>query len=72
MSLSMAPAIWQMFINNVLDQIPDRKHYLVTMGKYMIPSKEKDHLSHLIVFSLSLIRNGLKISPRNVNYLDRN
>ena len=26
MSLSVSPAVWQTFINKVLDEIPDRKH----------------------------------------------
>ena len=62
--LSVSPAIWQTFINEVLDEIPDRKHFLAIMDDCMIHSKRKDHLNHLIALHKALIRNGLKIPPR--------
>ena len=49
MGLSVSPAIWQTFINKVLDEIPDRKHFLAIMDGCMIHSKRKDYLNHLIV-----------------------
>ena len=64
MGLSVSPAIWQTFINKVLDEIPNRKHFLAIMDDCMIHSKRKDHLIHLIALLKALIRNGLKISPR--------
>ena len=64
MGLSVSPAIWQTFINKVLDEIPHRKHFLAIMDDCMIHSKRKDHLTHLIALPKALIRNGLKISPK--------
>ena len=64
MGLSVSPAIWQTFINKVLDEIPDRKHFLAIMDDCMINSKRKEHLKHLVALLKVLIRNGLKISPR--------
>ena len=64
MGLGVSPAIWQTFINNVPDEIPDRKHFLALMEDYMMHSKRKNHLNHLIALLKALIRNGLKISPR--------
>ena len=75
MGLSVSPAIWQTFNNKVLtntticickvlDEIPNRKHFLAIMDDCMIHSKRKDHLTHLIALLKALIRNGLKISPR--------
>ena len=64
MGLSVSPAIWQTFINKVLDEIPNRKHFLAIMDDCMIQSKRKDHLIYLIALLKALIRNGLKISPR--------
>ena len=64
MGLSVSPAIWQTFINKVLDEIHDRKHFLAIMDDCMIHPKRKDHLNHLITLLKELIRNGLKISPR--------
>ena len=41
MGLSVSPAIWQIFINKVLDEIPDREHFLALMDDCMIQSKRK-------------------------------
>ena len=54
MGLSVSQAIWQIFINKVLDGISDRKHFLAIV----------DYLNHLIVLLKALIRNGLKIYPK--------
>ena len=64
MGLNVSPAIWQTFINKVLDAIVDRKQFLAIMNHCMIHSKRKDHLRYLIALLKALIRNGLKISPR--------
>ena len=64
MGLSVSPAIWQSFIYRVLDEIPNRKHFLTIMDDCMIHSKRKAHLNHLIALLKALIRNGLKISPK--------
>ena len=64
MCLSVSPAIWQTFINKVLDEIPDRKHFLAIMDDCMIHSNRKYHFNHLVALLKALIRNGLKISPR--------
>ena len=61
MGLSGSTAIWQTFINKVLDEIPNRKQSI--MVDSMIHSKRKDHLNHTIVLLKALIRNGLKIPP---------
>ena len=64
MGLGVSPAIWQTFLNKVLDEIPDQKHLLAIMDDCMIHSKRKDHFNHLIAFLKALSQNGLKISPR--------
>ena len=64
MGLSVSPAIWQSFINKVLDEIPNRKNFLAIMDDCMIHSKRKYHLPYLIALFKALMRNGLKISPR--------
>ena len=71
MGLSVSPAIRQTFINKVLDEIPDRKHFLVIMDVCMIRSKRKDHLTRLIALLKALIRNGLKISPRKCQLIQQ-
>ena len=65
MGLSVSPAIWQNFIQKVLQEIPNyRKNHLAIMDDCLVHSKKKDHLSHLINLFKALIRNGLKISPK--------
>ena len=64
MGLSVSPAIWQNFINKVLDQIPERKHHLAIMDDCLVHSKEKDHMKHLEALFKAIRANGLKISPK--------
>ena len=64
MGLSVSPAIWQNFIQKVLQEIPDhRKDHLAIMDDCLV-SKKKTHLRHLTDLFKALLRNGLKISPR--------
>ena len=65
MGLSVSPAIWQNFIQRVLQEISNyRKNHLAIMDDILIHSKREDHIGHLIDFFKAIIRNGLKISPR--------
>ena len=65
MGLSVSPAIWQNFIQKVLQEILDnRKNHLAIMDDCLVFSKKYDHLKHLTDLFKALIRNGLKISPR--------
>ena len=64
MVLSVPLAIWQTFINKVLDEISNRKHFLAIINDCMIYSKWKDHFNYLIALLKALIRNELNISPR--------
>ena len=65
MGLSVSPAIWQNFIQKVLQEIPDhRKNHLAIMDDCLVFSKKYDYLKHLTDLFKALIRNGLKISPR--------
>ena len=65
MGLSVSPALWQNFIQKVLQEIPDhRKNHLAIMDDCLVFSEKKTHLKHLTDLFKALIRNGLKISPR--------
>ena len=74
MGLSVSPAIWQNFIQKVLQEIPHhRKNHLAIMddclvfsimADCLVFSKKKAHLKHLTDLFKALFRNGLKISPR--------
>ena len=65
MGLSVSPAIWQNFIQRVLQEIPNyRKNHLAIMDDILTHSKREDHIGHLIDLFKAIMRNGLKISPR--------
>ena len=65
MGLSVSPAIWQNFIQRVLQEIPDyRRNHLAIIDDILTHSTRKDHTGHLIDLFKAIIRNGLKISPR--------
>ena len=65
MGLSVSPAIWQNFIQRVLQEISDyRENYLAIMDDILTHSNREDHTGYLIDLFKAIIRNGLKISPR--------
>ena len=65
MGLSVSPAIWQNFIQGVLQEIPDyRKNHLAIIDDILTHSKRVDHIGNLIDLFKAIMRNGLKISPR--------
>ena len=65
MGLSVSPAIWQNFIQRVLQEIPNyRKSHLTIMDDILTYSKKVDHIGHLIDLFKAIMRNGQKISPR--------
>ncbi len=68
MGLSVSPAIWQTFINQVLDKVENRKHYLAIMDDLLVHSKQKDHAEYLKRLFQALIKNGLKISPKKCQF----
>ena len=68
MGLSISPAIWQTFINNILRQIPNKNRHITIMDDCLVHSKFADHLQDLTNLFQSLIDNGLKISPKKCQF----
>ena len=66
--LSISPAIWQTFINNILRQIPNKNRHIAIMDDCLVHSKFADHLQDLTNLFQSLIDNGLKISPKKCQF----
>ena len=65
MGLSVSPAIWQNFIQRVLQEIPNyRKNHLAIMDDILTHSKRVDYIGHLTGLFKATMRNGLKIPPR--------
>ena len=72
MGASISPAVFQNFINKVMDEIPDSRDFLIAhMDDLLIYSKSKEeHMKQIEVILEVLARNGLKISPKKA-YLFR-
>jgi len=68
MGLTVSPAIWQNFINKVLDEIPNRKHHLAIMDDCLIHTKKKDHKNEIVALFRALVKHGLKISPKKCQF----
>ena len=68
MGLSISPAIWQTFINNILRQIPNKNRHIAIMDDCLVHSKFADHLQDLTNLFQSLIDNGLKICPKKCQF----
>ena len=82
MGLSVSPAIWQTFINQVLQNIPEddipegttdssratKKHLLAIMDDVCVFSKMEDHRHHLLSLFDALRKNGLKISLKKCQF----
>lgn len=68
MGLSVSPAIWQTFINSILKEIPNKNRHIAIMDDCLIHSKMVDHLQDIVNLFESLIKNGLKISPKKCQF----
>ena len=73
MELNISPSIWQSYINAILDCLQSRKYCEAIMEDLLlfIPSREL-HMSKLEDLLKALLKNGLTISQRNVNYPGQN
>ena len=65
MGLNVSPAIWQTYINAILNSLQSRKYCEVIMDDLLLftPSK-KAHIAKLEDLLKALRKNGLKISPK--------
>ena len=69
MGLNIRPALWQTYINTILEDLQIKNNYLAIMIDLLVHSitiytdRCKETLKELL-------KNCLKISPRNANYLE--
>ena len=68
MGLNISPSIWQSYINAILDCLQSKKYCEVIMDDLLLftPSKNS-HMNKLEDLLKALLKNGLKISQKNVN-----
>ena len=66
MGLNISPLIWQSHINAILECLQSRKHCKAIMDNLLLftPSK-KAHMAKLEDLLKALLKDGLKISPKN-------
>ena len=66
MGATISPAVFQNFIDKVLDEIPNSRDFLIAhMDDLLVFSKNKEeHMKHIETLVEALVRNGLKISPK--------
>ena len=73
MGLNISPAIWQSYINAILDCLQSRKYCAAIMDNLLLftPSKET-HMAKLEDSLKVILKNGLKISQGNANFSQEN
>ena len=70
MRLNISPSIWQLYINTIPECLQSRKHCEAIMDdlQLFIPLK-RAHMEKLEDLLKALLKNELKISPKNVSDL---
>ena len=65
MGLNISPAVWQSFINAILNCLSSRKYCEAIMDDLLlfVPNKQT-HFEQLVDLLQALCKNGLKISPK--------
>ena len=68
--LNISPAIWQSYINAILDCLQSRKYWKVIMDDLLLFTPTKAiHLTKLEDLLKALCKNGLKMSPKKCQLL---
>ena len=72
MGLNISPSIWLSYINAISDCLQNRKYCQAIMDDLLLltPSK-RSHRNKLEDLMKALLKNGLKISPKNANCLEQ-
>ncbi len=71
MGLSVSPAIWQYFFHKIMEEIPDWCHHFAIMDDCLIHSSKEEHWYHLTNLFKSLIKHGLKMSPKKCQFFHK-
>ena len=66
MGLNISPSIWQSYMNAILECLQSRKHCKAIMDDlYLLPPSKRAHMIKLEDLLKALLKNRLKISPKN-------
>ena len=64
MGLGTSPAIWMTYVNFLLDSMTDRDKIIAIMDNLLLHSTRATHMSLLVNLFETMIKNGLKLSPK--------
>ena len=64
MGLGTSPAIWMTYVNFLLDSMTDRDKIIAIMDDLLLHSTRDTHMSLLVNLFETMIKNGLKLSPK--------
>ena len=64
MGLNISPAIWQSYINAILDCLQSRKYCEAIMEDFLFTPIKTSHFAKLAHLLKALCKNGLQISPK--------
>ena len=64
MGLGTSPAIWMTYVNFLLDSMTDRDKIIAIMDNLLLHSTRAMHMSLLVNLFETMIKNGLKLSPK--------
>ena len=64
MGLGTSPAIWMTYVNFLLDSMPDQDKIIAIMDDLLLHSTRDVHMSLLVNLFETMIKNGLKLSPK--------
>ena len=64
MGLGSSPAIWMTYVNFLLDSMPDRNKIIAIMDDLLLHSTRETHMDLLESLFKTMIKNGLKLSPK--------
>ena len=69
MGLGTSPAIWMTYVNFLLDSMPDQDKIIAIMDDLLLHSTRDAHMSLLVNLFETMIKNGLKLSPKKSQLL---
>ena len=64
MGLGTSPAIWMTYVNFLLNSMTDRDKIIAIMDDLLLHSTRDTHMSLLVNLFETMIKNGLKLSPK--------
>ena len=64
MGIACAPQIWMDYVNTLLRNLKHKEKFIAIMDDLLVHSKKKDHWQLLEDLFKSIIKNGLKLSPK--------